>query len=113
MDQKMRARLSSARAREALLRVRRIASKSRERDIHIRGREKELLRDRSTWSRSRERDFHMRERESRFPEDVIDAFSSEKSYLSMHRSGLFPREVTSSTSWPTNHYQNHHHSPPL
>ncbi|KDP26140.1 hypothetical protein JCGZ_22241 [Jatropha curcas] len=58
LEQKSRASLSSARARESLLRGRRFASESRERDLY------------------------KRERESRFPGDVFAAFSSEKHIFS-------------------------------
>ncbi|KDP37428.1 hypothetical protein JCGZ_07955 [Jatropha curcas] len=77
LEQKSRAHLPSARAREStLLRQKVCQRQARARLPYARAR-KELLRGRSTRRRSRERDLYKRERESRFPRDVIATFSSE------------------------------------
>ncbi|KDP42741.1 hypothetical protein JCGZ_23681 [Jatropha curcas] len=76
-NQNSRARLLSARARESSFERQKVCQrKSRARHPSARAR-KAFLRDRDIWSRSRERDLFPRERESRFPGDVIAAFSSE------------------------------------
>ncbi|KDP34604.1 hypothetical protein JCGZ_12638 [Jatropha curcas] len=77
LEQKSRAHLPSARARASTFERQKVCQRSSRARLPYARARKELLRGRRLWSKSREHDLYKRERESRFPEDVIDALSSE------------------------------------